>query len=260
MKVIFSNCQNIEFSSELSEKRLNKTTIVIAVPILRRLLAFALYLLGAKFSDIANLLGYSVNSLKTMFNSLQKDGLTALEDRRKKRDSKNPTYKQNLKKNGYIKDTKDCLVVKIPWSDFLIEIPKDNSGQQRAVLLTLKNAGAFSAKEVGDALNITSSRVRELCKKIESEDIYGIIDKRRGQLIDYRINSKIKAQLIQQFAMHAVTRKSTSSISLTKELNKEIDIPLSDRTIREHIKNLGLKSISKSLPQLIENLKKNSSQ
>ena len=259
MGITILNCQNIEFSPELSEKRINKAMIVIALPILRRLLAFTLYLLGAKFNDIGKSLGYSVNSLKTMFSSLQKDGLIALEDRRKKRDTKG-TETQNLKGLGYIKNVNGFFEVKIPDSDFLIKIPTENSVQQRAVLLTLKNAGAFSTSEVGNALNITSSRVRELCKKIESNDIDGIIDKRCGQLTDYKINPEIKAQLIQQFATHAVIHKSTSSISLTKELNKEMDIHRSDRTVREHIKKLGLKLISKSLPELIENSKKNSSQ
>ena len=77
-----------------------------------------------------------------------------------------------------------------------------------------------------------------------------LLDKRRGQIQQYRMTPETTALLIQQFAAHAVTGKSTSSIVLADGLN----VP--DRTIRMYSRKLGLSTIVKSLPELVTTLKK----
>jgi len=66
----------------------------------------------------------------------------------------------------------------------------------------------------------------------------------------------VKAELIQQFAARAVTGYSTSSQDLTEIINVSQSTNISSRTIRWHMNKLGLMKIRKTLPNLVETLKK----
>jgi hypothetical protein len=101
--------------------------------------------------------------------------------------------------------------------------------------------------------------VRSIAKALEESDVHVLLDKRRGQARDYRMTSEAKALLIQQFAAHAVTGRPISSVVLGRELNPRLATSLSERTIRLYIEKLGLSLIAKSLPDLVQLLKKNSS-
>ena len=62
--------------------------------------------------------------------------------------------------------------------------------------------------------------------------------------------------IIQQLAARAVTGHSTSSAVLAEQVNERTQAGLSARTVRWHIRNLGLTNIRNTLPQLVESLKK----
>jgi hypothetical protein len=83
-----------------------------------------------------------------------------------------------------------------------------------------------------------------------------LVDKRRGQKKDFLVDLSVKAELIQHFAARAVTGHSTSSQALTELINDTRKTTISSRTIRWHMNKLGLMKIKKSLPQLVETLKK----
>jgi predicted RND superfamily exporter protein len=87
-------------------------------------------------------------------------------------------------------------------------------------------------------------------------DVYSLIDKRKGQIQDYRFTPEIKAELIQQVAANAITGKPTSSRAVSEQINQRCNLVLPDRTVRLHMKKLGLPKISKTLPTLVEDLKK----
>ena len=92
--------------------------------------------------------------------------------------------------------------------------------------------------------------------KMHKADVYSLIDKRKGQIQDYRFTSEIKAELIQQVAANAITGKPTSSRAVSEQINQRCNLVLPDRSVRLHMKKLGLPKISKSLPTLVEDLKK----
>ena len=148
------------------------------------------------------------------------------------------------------------LIIKFSPTGADVKIAHENTIQAKTLLLSMLNSGLLSATDVSRALGVTSAHVRELGKKLEQDDVLGLINKRRGQTKNYRITPEVEALLIQQFAAHAVTGKSTSSIVLAQELNKESEVNVSDRTVRVHTKKLGLATIAKSLPKLVATLKK----
>ena len=75
---------------------------------------------------------------------------------------------------------------------------------------------------------------------------------------DYLVGPEQKAEIIQQLAARAITGHSTSSDVLAKVVNERTQAGMSARTVRLHIRKLGLTHIKKTLPQLVEMLKKNS--
>jgi hypothetical protein len=98
-----------------------------------------------------------------------------------------------------------------------------------------------------------------LAAKLANDDVdLVLVDKRQGQKGDYRVSSEKKAQIIQQFAARAVAGYSTSSEVLAEIVNEKSEISLSPRTIRWHINKLGLAGIKKTLPKLVDTLKKTS--
>ena len=77
------NYQNIVFSQNQSQKRMGKVLRVMPVQVLKKLLFFALYVLGARLNTIASLVQMPTESGKTTINRVMKDGLPAFHDRRK---------------------------------------------------------------------------------------------------------------------------------------------------------------------------------
>jgi hypothetical protein len=108
-------------------------------------------------------------------------------------------------------------------------------------------------------LGITEGHCRELSTKLANDGVTEVlIDKRKGQKQDFLVDLSVKAELIQHFAARAVTGHSISSQALTELINDAQNTAISSRTIRWHMNKLGLMKIKKTLPDLVENLKKNS--
>ncbi|MEE8307811.1 MAG: hypothetical protein V3R81_11135 [Gammaproteobacteria bacterium] len=139
----------------------------------------------------------------------------------------------------------------------VLNIPATHPIQARTVVLSLFNAGALSAQQCASALGISAAHCRELARQLASEDVAkSLFDKRAGQQHDYRVGVEQKAEIIQQLVARAVTGRSTSSEVLADQVNERTQASLSARTIRWHIRKLGLTDIGNTLPQLLEALKK----
>ncbi len=138
-----------------------------------------------------------------------------------------------------------------------LRIPATHPVQARTVVLSLFNAGALSAQQCASALGICAAHCRELARNLASHDVaQSLLDKRAGQRRDYRVGPVQKAEIIQQLAARAITGHSTSSEVLAEQVNERTQAGLSARTVRWHIRNLGLANIGATLPQLVESLKK----
>jgi len=247
-----TDCQNLTFSSELAAKRMAKAECLFGTSVLKRILSFALFLLGGNRRAIAHTLGISFESLRTTLRVLHRDGLSALEDRRRAVSTFLTPPTVGLKIN--VREESCFLVIEFGENE-CVRIPRDNTVQIKTFMLSLVNAGLISEKTTGDVLQLSGAYVRDLAKQLAQKDVGGaLLDKRRGQIQQYRMTPETTALLIQQFAAHAVSGKSTSSIVLADELN----VP--DRTIRVYARKLGLSTIVNSLPELVTALKKNSKQ
>jgi len=140
-----------------------------------------------------------------------------------------------------------------------LKIPVSHKIQVRTVLLSFVEDGLLRISETASILGISAAHCRELAAKLANDDVdFVLVDKRKGQKGDYRVSSEKKAQIIQQFAARSVAGYSTSSEVLAEIVNEKSEVSLSPRTIRWHINKLGLASIKKTLPKLVDTLKKTS--
>jgi len=250
------NClDELTFSKTHSENRLKKAYTLLGENLVNKIIGFVLFLLGAKRERIAEKINIPIGTFLSFLTRIDNIGIAAFGDRRS---STSFQVKQT-------KSQKLCISLKKENNNFniifnnenkIINFPISNSLQSKVVLLTFLENGLLSVKEVSQALNFSTVHTRQLCTNLFNQDAHSLIDKRKGQLKDYTYTPDIKAEIIKQFTVNAVTGASISSQSISKQLNDEHNFKLSDRSVRSHMKKLGLHKIAKSLSMEINELKK----
>lgn len=237
-----SKCQELRFSYNLMTERINKARLIFGDKILKNILCFSLYILGAQRNNIAEALYFPENTVRSMLRRIFKVGFQGFTDRREKtvRIENIPVSLANdQKKDIEIKEQGGNYKVNINGCGVLIS--KNNPLQFKTLLLLFAENRLMSKVQVGKYLNISPSHVGLLCKNVSEKDIYSLIDKRQGQQKDYVFTPEKKSELIIQYAANAAEGKSTSSSTLAKDLEQRTSLKLSDRSIRHHINILGLK-------------------
>lgn len=252
------DCRGIEFSPEKSQERIASALRVFHPGVLNKILAFSIYLLGAKRRSVADMVGMPDESVKTTVRVALRDGFAALRDRRCSSVDRLPEACRAEQRLS-VRREEECCVVDFGEQSKELRIPLAHRIEARTVLLSLLNAGLLSTTEVAAALGLSGAHCRELAGKLSSDDVVdALVDKRQGQKQDYLVGPEKKAEIIQQFAARVVTGQSTSSDVLAKLINADSEMTLSPRTVRWHMKKLGLGSIRKTLPELVRTLKKTS--
>jgi hypothetical protein len=250
------NCQNLQFSPEKSEERINSALRIFKAKVLFRIIAFGLYLLGAPRKAIADLLNMPEESLKTMLRIILRDGFPAIQDRRRSEVPVIPVPAIVPVRLSVSRD-EEWIMVKFGPTGEPLRIPVAHKVQARAVLLSLLNSGQLSTHEAASFLEISESHCRELAAKLAREDIEkSLVDNRRGQTHDYHVGMAQKAELIRQFAARILAGHTATSEVLAKMVNQQTGTMLSPRTIRWHMVKLGLYGIKETLPTLLDTLKK----
>jgi len=250
------DCQELSFNPLLSCRRWEKASKIFGSTVIRRIVCWALYLLGAKRKDIAEMLEQPENSVKSFLRSLDLYGLPALEDRRRGHSSFLPQTQPRVSR-CQLSVSEDGFLIDIGVPEHRIIIPRQNTVQCRTVLLSLLNSGCVRSEDVAGALSLTTTHIANLAKQLASEDVTGIIDKRHGPKSEHLITPEIKGEIIQQFVVNCLIGGRISGKGLADNL-QERDLNISDRTIRFHLGKLGLRSIKTSLPELYDAVKKTS--
>ncbi len=249
------DCQNFHVSPELGRQRFQRAARVIDDNVLNRLLAFALYLLGVNRSDIARTAGRPLDSIKSLIKAIEKDGLAALDDRRRRDTSPTPAPAPQAGPWELLEE-QDALVLRCGTPEKQLLIPRQNAQQKKVVVLSAVHSGLLTAADVAPWLGVTPTHIRNLARKLTQEDAAGLLDKRQGQQQEYRVTPEVKAELIQQFVLDVVQRGKTSGKQMAEHLAERCQLELSERTVRDHVHKLGLAQIAESLPELLTDLKK----
>ena len=250
------DCRQVAFSAEKSQERIHKALQVFPRKFLMRILAFALHLLGARRKEVAALVEMPEESVKTLLRLVLRDGFPAVRDRRLSAAPPVAVLPPTPPRISARRD-REGWIVEFATRGETLSIPATHPVQARTVVLSLLNAGALSAQQCASALGLSAAHCRELARKLADHDVaQSLLDKREGQRHDYRVGPRQKAEIIQQLAARAVTGHSTSSAVLAEQVNERTRAGLSARTVRWHIRHLGLADIRNTLPELVEALKK----
>jgi hypothetical protein len=253
------DCRQIEFSPTKSEERINRALPVFPNGMLMRLLAFTLHLLGIRRQVVAKLVGMPEESVKTVIRLAMGDGFAALRDRRR---SEGPPVARALPNAPTITARREgeWYIVEFGPNGKPLEIPVAFRVQARTILLSLVNAGLLSVQETATILGIHASHCRELARKLASHDVVeSLIDKRQGLKQEYLFTPEVKSELIQQFALNALSGWPTSGRAIAEDLQQRCEIVVSERSVRLQLNKLGLSRIADSLPELLDEQKKTSS-
>jgi len=226
--------------------------------VVKRVISFALYLLGAHRRQIAEHLKMPHDTLKSCINRVLQHGITTFEDRRKKASPFTPLKAATLSRGPSVVTEGENVIFDFGENNSIISIPASNKLQIKTILLTILNNGLINTQRASAVLECSTVHTARLSRALKKDDVYALLDKRQGQKQDYLFPSVIKAELIQQFVANAICGKKTSSIVISEQINKQCKSNFSDRAVRLHMQKLGLPQIAKSLPALVNTLKKNS--
>jgi len=242
----------IEYSTKSSNKRLEKASALIGEKMVKRIIGLALFLLGANRKKISEMLNLPLGTFFTFLTRFHKDGTDAFVE--KKTGPKPKSTKPQAALNPEKAQIKACLDL-AEKGHFLKE---DHPLQHKVLMLTFLNWEMISCKDAAAYLGFSEQHTRSLANKITTDDIDILVDKRQGQQQDYHFNTKVKAELIQQFSFNVATGKNASSKQLCQQVNEACGTDITDRTIRLYMNKFGLSEIKESLFDMLAEFKKNS--
>lgn len=90
------DCQNLVFSTRLSENRMDQAQEVFGPGVLQRFLCYAMYLFGVKRKTIGQILDIPHETAKSTIKTINRHGLGALEDRRQQSSILKPKASQKV--------------------------------------------------------------------------------------------------------------------------------------------------------------------
>lgn len=248
------NCENLRLSDKLRSQRVAHAESLLGSKVVRKMLGYALFLLGAPRSAISSTLNMPEGSVRSLVLAMNRRGLSALEDQRSMASTFKPPV--SCARGSTLEQQDSNLRVNLGAGDLILDIPSINVLQKRVLLLTLLSNGLLKRSEVAAALDLSLDRTGKLARKLQQHDVDAIADHRQGQQQDYRFPPEVKAELIQQFVIDIVAHGKTSGEQLSSHLDERCQLILSPRSVLHHISELGLSHLKKTLPEHLAELKK----
>jgi len=247
----------LTFSSAHSDKRIQAASSTLGDGVVKRLLAFALFLMGARREDIARHLSMPVGTLFSLLTRMAQHGLPAIEDRRHRHSDFRPPIEHRAAVLD-VTSEKSGVVLDFGADGPTVSIPVSNELQTKVFLLTLLQNGVLGRAQVADLLEYSPTHIARMARRLAHGDVRALLGQRQGQQQDYRVTPEVKAELIQQFAVDVIARGHTSGEAISAELQERCQITVPARTVRHHLARMGLSGIRHSLPELLSTVKKTS--
>lgn len=256
-KLPLIDCQKFVFSSELAKNRMGQAQQLFGSSTVQRLLCYALYLLGVNRTAVGQALDIAPETAKSIIKAINRDGLVALEDRRREVSAFLP-HASPEPLPITLREEQRHIVIDFGISGRHLKLCREDPLQVKTVLLSMLNSGLLIKRHVAEAIKLTPSHVTALANRLEEQGALSLVDRRQGQKQDYRVPRAVKAELIQQFAVDVITSGRTSGSTISAALKARCNLTVSPRTVRHHLARMGLGEIKESLPQLVSAVKKTS--
>ncbi len=253
------DCQQLSFSPTLGAERRGKAEKLLGQSVVTKILAVALFWLGARRPAIAAGLGTPENSLRTTVRVILRDGPGAFEDRRHHhRPCPSPAPRPAAAEAVTLAREGDVIAVRFGAMEGVLSLPVTNQVQSRVVLLSLVDSGLISAQDTAAMLGLSAVHVRHLSARLAGGDVEALRDQRRGQRQQHVLTAEVKSEIVLQYAANAMTGRSTSSRAVVADIGERCDVALSARTVRHGLAGLGLGKLTTALPELVDRIKKGS--
>jgi transposase len=254
-KIPLINCQNLDFSTRLTEDRMDQAQQVFGPGVLQRFLCYSLFVLGINRKTIGQTLGIPPETAKSIIKTINRHGLTALEDRRRQSSVLRPQVQLEAKPVT-LREEGSKIIVDLGTCERVLQLNREDLFQMKIILLTMLNDGLLKKRQVAEVLKISPTYTAILARRLNEQGALSLLDQRQGQKQQFRVPREVKAEVVQQFALDVITSGKTSGRAISAELKDRCDISIPDRTVRHHMARMGLGKIKKSLPQLVSAVKK----
>jgi transposase/competence protein ComGC len=252
--------QQFSISEVKQQSRLAAAEAALGKRTIERLLAFSSYLLGGSRQDIAQTFHYSIPGLTSMVQRVYQQGpeaFTQVQGPRQKSLKKliTPEAIISTKPKDAIEteiiDNMLKIKVNIPTT---LEIPFDPEQPiDQLFILKCQNAGLFSIQQAADLLKNTPNQIQHKKRKLEKMGgVEAVLDLRQGQQNAYKFSDEAQSALIYHLVEDLIEHRSISSIRIHDKLSKALKLEVSDRTVRNHLENLGLSRIKANLIEFIK--------
>jgi len=231
-----------EQSTANDNKRLDSAVKVLGKDVLVRLLIYALYLLGFKRETLAKMFGYQLAGVKSIIDRINEYGLEGLIDQR--RSIKEP---KKLMPEVLLTDREATVTIPEPLS---ITVDRDDHLARKVLAACLVEAGAISAAQGAEFLGYTPQAFSRLLKRYREKGSADLLDKRKGQQRDYKVDLDVKSEILYQFLKLSSQNISFSSKDIHRAVNEAFpEKQISERTVRYHLTLLGFSQVHRRLKE-----------
>lgn len=245
-----------KWSPSKAARRQSEVEKVLGKKVVARIVGFALFLLGADRKEAAGHVGISLNTFFSFLTRMNDTGIDGLRDRRKKSEPATPRAVETVVIEA--KRREHGASLSFGKGDQAISLSDECGDQKKILLLTFLANGLLPARDVAELLGYTESYARSLARSLSEGDVNAVLDQRKGQLGDYRVTPEMKGELITQWAVRAMSGTSTSSPALSEALQGRCEVLIPARTVRHHLKKLGITHLGNKVKSLAEGVKKGS--
>ena len=239
-----------EQSTANASKRLDSAAKVLGKDVLVRLLIYALYLLGFKRETLAGMFGYKLSGVKSIIDRISEYGLEGLTDQR--RSLKEP---EKLKPEVLLTEQEATVTIPEPLS---LTVDRDDHLARKVLAVCLVEAGAINASQGAKFLGYTPQAFSRLLKRYREKGSADLLDKRKGQQRDYKVDMDVKSEILYQFLKLSSQNITFSSKDIHRAVNEAFpEKQISERTVRYHLTLLGFSQVHRRLKEELFFGKKN---
>jgi transposase len=195
--------KNAVQSLNKGEQRTKKAVNALGSDVIVKIYSFALYSLGYSYEYIAALSRCSKPGVKRIVNEVLKNGVLGFLDKRKKKTDKQPGRKTERK--PVLETTIECKQYNDNYfeyqlsGNFRLKMRKDDTLSKKIVTLLLLESGSMEQQKAAGILDCHRNTVRLNLDKFRIDGAKGLLDGRLGQKMDYKFNSRVKAEIVNVF-------------------------------------------------------------
>ncbi len=225
-------------SPRLAAERIEKAKVVFGEAGLRRIIAFTFFILGVNRARIAEMLAVPPGTVRSLMQRVLNVGVEGFVDHRRKATPEARVRQTEPQPTTAVHVTQETGALVI--AGVQVQLPEDNPIQRKVVLLSLIGDGMLSSRDVAPVLGLSEPHVRRLHRNLMDSDVEAVLDKRRGQLRDYRVGPELKSKMIVQLVLELAECGRASGASVAQSLKSKCDEKVPDRTVRHHLNLMGL--------------------